>query len=309
VTSLNKISEMKPTLLHSTAIIFALLFFFLMSNAQSFHLVKDLNSGLADGSPKFLSSYNGKLYFDGFSPASGQGIFVSDGTDAGTVFLAEGQLGGYSELGFGCGLNGKFYFALGGELWVSDGTLAGTRNVKNINPINPDDPMYFTPHNNKIYFSATDGDYNYEMWSTDGTTLGTTQVKDIHPSDGSYPRYFCSYNNNLLFAANNGIFGYQLWKTDISGMTDTVCIHSDGIGSPEQLTVFNNKVYYYSVPPGMLGALCVTDGTLQGTRFVKKINPFDDDYIDNIIAFNGRLFFTATDTVGTELWTSDGSEM
>ncbi|MBK8659317.1 MAG: hypothetical protein IPN22_10740 [Bacteroidetes bacterium] len=44
----------------------------------------------------------------------------------------------------------------GSELWVTDGTTAGTQMVKNINPSGSSNPENFTLFNNQLFFSADD---------------------------------------------------------------------------------------------------------------------------------------------------------
>ncbi|RYF87101.1 MAG: hypothetical protein EOO03_11005, partial [Chitinophagaceae bacterium] len=57
------------------------------------------------------------------------------------------------------------------EPWITDGTAAGTRLLRDINPgkafsmSSPD----FTYSNGFVYFSADDGTHGFELWRTDGT--------------------------------------------------------------------------------------------------------------------------------------------
>ena len=64
------------------------------------------------------------------------------------------------------------------EVWVSDGTVAGTKVLKEISPSGYTNPSAFTTYNGKMYFT---GDfYNSSscitFWSSDGTESGTTQI-------------------------------------------------------------------------------------------------------------------------------------
>ncbi|WP_319419354.1 ELWxxDGT repeat protein [Pleurocapsa sp. FMAR1] len=60
-----------------------------------------------------------------------------------------------------------------------------------------------TEFNNKLYFSAKDGENGSELWVSDGTTEGTQLVKDINPDGGyysnSYPRDLTEIDNKLYF--------------------------------------------------------------------------------------------------------------
>ncbi|MEZ5990305.1 MAG: hypothetical protein R3F30_14530 [Planctomycetota bacterium] len=61
------------------------------------------------------------------------------------------------------------------EPWRTDGTVAGTTLVADINPSDAgSDPYYLTPIGSKLYFRADDGTHYAErLWVTDGTAAGT----------------------------------------------------------------------------------------------------------------------------------------
>jgi ELWxxDGT repeat protein len=67
-------------------------------------------------------------------------------------------------------LNGTVYFAAndgtdGVELWQSDGTMAGTKLVQDINPGSASSfPAWLTVLNGQILFSANDGTHGQELW-------------------------------------------------------------------------------------------------------------------------------------------------
>ena len=62
----------------------------------------------------------------------------------------------------------------GEELWVTDGTAAGTHMVKDIVPgANTSNVSYLTRFNDKVVFSAYTDDYGIELWISDGTEEGT----------------------------------------------------------------------------------------------------------------------------------------
>jgi ELWxxDGT repeat protein len=55
------------------------------------------------------------------------------------------------------------------ELWVTDGTTAGTQLVKDISPRGSSFPRGLTVVNDKLFFSAADGTNGQELWVSDGT--------------------------------------------------------------------------------------------------------------------------------------------
>lgn len=101
------------------------------------------------------------------------------------------------------------------ELWVSDGTPAGTHLFANIWPgaLEGAVPTGLTVFEDRLYFSADDGVHGRELWSTDGTVDGTRLAKDIQPGPGSSdPSGLRVVNRKLYFVADDGEHGAEPWK-------------------------------------------------------------------------------------------------
>jgi ELWxxDGT repeat protein len=195
-------------------------------------------------------------------------IWKTDGTAAGTVRVGN--------VGSTCpsvsnyfllhnptdGGNGRFYFTLydpfsGDELYVSDGTAAGTHMVADINPgADPQfecpSPHSSSPHEltlvgNLLYFAASEPDHGTELWRTDGTATGTVLVKDINPGpNGSSPSSLANVNGILLFSADDGVHGSELWVSD--GTEAGTQLFTDiaagaQSSSPAEMTVAGSRVF------------------------------------------------------------------
>jgi ELWxxDGT repeat protein len=109
--------------------------------------------------------------------------------------------------------------------------------------------------------------------------------------------------------------GAQLWKTD-GTLASTVMvkdIYAANGAYVSQLVSLGGQLAFLG-DDGLSGdELWRSDGTATGTVRVKDINPGMPDAVTNeepfAVAFNGRLYFTATDgTGGYELWSSDLTE-
>jgi ELWxxDGT repeat protein len=86
----------------------------------------------------------------------------------------------------------------GRELWVSDGTQAGTVLLLDIHPGSiGSNPRGIVPFGGKLYFSADDGIHGRELWVSDGTVAGTQLVSD------SFAGQIVT-DTNLFFGADNG---------------------------------------------------------------------------------------------------------
>ena len=172
-----------------------------------------------------LIELNGMLYFEVYISGTGCQIWTSDGTSTGTVLFMSVPYNDFQTTSTvikeTIRYNNKLYFSMntngsGYELWVTDGTVAGTQILKEIKS-GPwgSDPKNFTVFNGKLYFSADDGIHGSELWESDGTTAGTVMVKDINPGiQSSAPSKFSIVHNKLYFSANDGMTGHELWVSD-----------------------------------------------------------------------------------------------
>ena len=175
---------------------------------------------------------NNKLFFSASSGVKGLELWSSDGTTAGTKLFDDiypgagnssapiilpdyftNETGGNSHTNL---FNGKIFFIAndgthGEELWITDGTLAGTNIVKDINPgidsalseRNISSPWFYTTTD--FYFSANDGTHGEELYKTDGTSGGTSLVEDLNPgSAGSDPFMFMFVNSHIYLTADDG---------------------------------------------------------------------------------------------------------
>lgn len=205
----------------------------------------------------------------------------------------------------------------GVELWVTDGTFAGTFLVKDINPgLSNASPTSITPLGlNHVVFAANNGANGTELWISDGTDAGTVMLKDIQPGGSSSPTAFAPLTNDIvLFSANSGATdtGSELWRTDgtSSGTWLVRDIEPNGSSSPSRLIAFGGQVFFRAFCSSQGGTeLWVSDGTHVGTMRVADINPAGDSNIDLLTASGSRLYFIATTNGDTELFAYDGTSV
>jgi ELWxxDGT repeat protein len=67
----------------------------------------------------------------------------------------------------------------GRELWISDGTAAGTELVDDVNPTEGlgSELSFFTAVGARLFFVADDGTHGPELWMSDGTADGTLPLQ------------------------------------------------------------------------------------------------------------------------------------
>jgi ELWxxDGT repeat protein len=146
-------------------------------------------------------------------------LWKTDGTSQGTILVSEIKFSTVPSTNKFAALNNKLIFCAssdqqGDEIWVSNGTRAGTTLLKNIRPGSYGSyTKDLTVLNNHIYFSANDGTNYSELWRTDGTPNGTYMVKDIHIGLSSEIKSLYTYNNKLYFKATDGT-GVKAWRSD-----------------------------------------------------------------------------------------------
>jgi ELWxxDGT repeat protein len=177
----------------------------------------------------FTVAVGGTLFFVASDGISGNELWQSDGTAAGTVLVKDitpGPLG--SDPFWLTRVGSRVYFAAnngshGRELWVSDGTEAGTRMVMDILPgAGSSVPQHLQALGHILLFAATDGVHGLEAWRTDGTALGTRMIQDIAPGAfPSSPAFFTPAGSHVFFAANDTATGYEPWAVPRSAVLST----------------------------------------------------------------------------------------
>lgn len=292
-------------------------------------IVKDFGEGHFAGRPNGLVEFQGKLYF-GLREGQETNLWTSDGTQAGTARVA--ALGYGSEYGavYIPRVIGQLLYFVAQDrstyrnnghvsiysLWRSNGTTDGTSRIATI------DESPFVPYgreelegvNGRPFFrriAPPDEPLRQsgaELWTLDETLTQVVMVRDVNgPSGHSYARDFTSLGNQLLFVADDGVHGMELWKLDALGGTPALL--KDTRPGPEggangRLTRVGDQAFF-TVRYGSSEAVDLwrTDGTAAGTLRLT----FNHIVPDNLVEFNGRLFFTARFNGVHEIWSSDGT--
>jgi ELWxxDGT repeat protein len=127
---------------------------------------------------------------------------------------------------------------VGEELWVTDGTAAGTLFVKDINTetiatgtANSAIDGMINFYNEKLFLKAFSIESNNEPWASDGTPAGTYQIFDSNNTfeDNGFPRGGGAsdagafpYNGKVYFRGWSMTAGCELGSTDLTADTMTV---------------------------------------------------------------------------------------
>jgi ELWxxDGT repeat protein len=257
---------------------------------------------------------------------TGRQIWRSDGTFAGTYALTAVPGGFDSQnpllispfktirgIAYACintSYGGSIY---GSEMWRTDGTVAGTFMLKDLNPgAGSGCDSAPVEAGAVVYFRGDNGTTGWELFRTDGTTAGTLLVKDVNPNGAvsSNPRQLTAMGTRLYFVADNGVVGAELWVSD--GTDAGTNVLKDLYVGPASsnvtgLTAVNDTLWFWAVSSASGASLFKSDGTTAGTVFVALISMVDDQapaFVDT----GGVVLFRATnDQAALEIWRTDGT--
>ncbi len=237
-------------------------------------LIKDINPGPANSSPRNFFEVNGKFLFQANDGTHGYEWWTSDGTPEGTELLLD--------------------------------IYEGAENGVFENPSYPD--SWFKVFKGQLYFTARAQSSDYELWVTDGTAEGTFQLKNLAQettsfNNSSFPHDYVELGDRLYFSCREGFY-----KTD--GTTDGTQLIlrddnlNDNIFEPTNLVSDGSKIYMFTS-----SGLWTSDGSTSGTQFIKGTGGGEFNWFGpRIRILNGVALFAGSDTEnGNELWTSDGT--
>lgn len=270
-----------------------------------------------DVSAVALYAVGSRLVFFG-TDARGFEPWASDGTAAGTHPIADLSKGagspGYRVLEV---IGKRLFFsttssaAKGQELYVTDGTVQGTRKLTSFSDPNALDNLSHAALGKRLFFAARTPAHGVEPWSSDGTPKGTRMVLDACPGKcSSYPRALLRHRGRLYFQASDATHGTELWVTDGTAqgfrMMKDIC-PGQCSSWPWAFSSPGDRLFFATRnDDGHATWLWTTDGTAERTL---PLIEFESQYLYiQGTAPDGLLLFSGEDPDhGRELWCSDGT--
>ena len=244
--------------------------------------------------PSDIFAFGGKAIFSGIASDGNTGLWITDGTAAGTF-----ELGGQDNAGVpGAPLDATLSFnsiaSLGNAaiftgpdasgskgLWITDGTNGGTGEIFGyeapIKGLSVAESVYAVL-NGMTIFSGKDSNYptaEYGLWVTNGTTSGTQEIGGVNNlgvfgdnTDLGEVSGWVEVNGRMIFASGN-----HLWSTDgtAAGTVEIGGVNDAGVGAystglaPTALKVCGNGVVFVGRAKDGSNGLWYTDGTTAGT--------------------------------------------
>jgi ELWxxDGT repeat protein len=300
------------------------------------HVLKDIapGSGANNDIGKFVY-FNSEIYF-GYNDKSVNyeaAIWKTDGTESGTVKAVSGLSSGdtfvyYSDFTSFTEINGKLIFAgdtntYGSEVYVTDGTTAGTTLLKDFYTTAPFYDSFAIPTGHTVNSKASilmtyDNNASNGIWFTDGTTAGTTKILTTAVINNST---FGTVNGKLVFPGRNPTTGeIEPWATDGTApgtvMLKDINTGNDAFGNPRSsaptfVGKLGNKIIFTATSEAEGTELWATDGTPAGTVILSDIIPGSlSSYTNNYRIINDKIYFSAFHlSYGNELWVTDGTQI
>lgn len=270
--------------------------------------------------PMHFRIVDDKLFFSAYSRNFGREWYSTEGNKADIKRYDLNPGSPDSDFGqFSAVYKGKLYggantIELGREPWVCDGTLAGTKLLKDIDPrfdLGNQQVGSFMKAGAYLYLLANDSTHGRELWRTDGTTKETIMLDDIGISS-IFPTEFgetIEYKNHLYGTAVSLVDGAELYTSNGLPSGSKFVTPSDlfNSSSPSNFAVLGSHLYYTGTE-GFLTTpvLYKSDGTKDGTLPLKKGNAFKE--VDELRRVVDKLYFSAVDATGDrEPFISDGT--
>lgn len=274
------------------------------ASGQVLRLVADLAPGAQSSSPREVAILGTRLVFVADGPEWATGLYITDGSAAGTsLLLAQGVRSVTSS-------GGKVFFVSdkngADQMWVTDGTPAGTfvpREFEGTYGVGP-----VARYLNGVVFTQHFGPSGPIICFSDGTAAGT---RTIGGSPEGYMHDAVEFKGRLYFGLNGGYYVgdevHVATPTSVRIFRDTDFMAPGA--QPTHLTAADPYLYFAGSWIGIGRELWRSDGTAQGTvPFVDLIpgpasgNPFALTWI------NARLWFAARrDGSDIDYFVTDGS--
>jgi uncharacterized repeat protein (TIGR01451 family) len=218
-------------------------------------------------------------------------------------------------------IEGVLYFTAdngtdGRELWKSDPRTGETKMVMDLNPgAASSSPSGLINFQGRLFFTATTSTFGRQLWVYNPFDATTNRVVDFRSHKGaSSPEQLTPVGPFLFFTADDGTRGRELWFYGRTREGDVVGIVRVDI-RPSNLTAVGETLFF-TAEDGTAGDKLWTVETTSvpiggpEARIVPDATPKPEPPLDDLVNFNGTLFFTASDGTilpGRRLWQSDGT--
>lgn len=306
--------------------------------ASGTRLVLDINP---DGGsfPEEITVVGNEAFFLANDGTTGKELWKTDGTAAGTTLVRDIRPDGDgtpANSGNIYGHNGSLLFfrandgTSGVELYVSDGTTAGTQLVQDLfagsgSGMGETTPAHAAIFNGTLFFRGHDGGAatGKELRYYDLTDGQIKLVREINPGPTAQAdvKNLFVVDDQLFFRAKEGSDGVEPYVTDGTA-AGTIRLGDFNAGGPSSNPVYQTGdpstglVYFQAQGSNGNNEPWVSDGTPAGTYQIADMNPGGNGSPGFLGAIDGLAYFTATTgagspvgNVGREFFATDGTDV
>jgi ELWxxDGT repeat protein len=226
------------------------------------------------------------------------GLWKSDGTTAGTAWVADAQVDFGVQTNRAIAQGKVFFLTYDKVLWKSDGTTAGTSSVKQFNT-NLTQLAQLISTGTTLFIHAKDEAHGDEIWKSDGTAAGTTLLRKFA---SSIDAPLTQANGKVFFLVGGANSISQLWQSDGTVAGTQLVKEFPGAGSLAYLISANQALLFFHYSQGW--SLWKSDGTTAGTVPIQALTPTSDFNAPPTSLIAGPHIFLAAadDHLGVELW-------
>jgi ELWxxDGT repeat protein len=181
----------------------------------------------------------------------------------------------------------------GRELYITDGTAAGTRLVADVNPgAAGSNPTPLFDSGTYLYFTANGGSGRSGLWKTDETAAGTTLVQPFEVGDygGGAGSFAALSSGKVVFSTGEGLIcDSPIGATDLQVGAK---VEWNGWKPLEVAAVGSRGYLVVQTPQGQ--QLWQTNGTFRGTTPVN----FKATTLSTLVSYGNQLYLVATARIG-----------
>lgn len=264
-------------------------FYYVTTN--TFGRLTDIMPGAGSSNPTSTAMLGNTLIFRVNTPG-GVALWRSNATAPGTFELAAISALEPTPLG------AEVLFVSGGDLWKTDGTIAGTGLV-----LDPGSSIYsflsFTPYDGALFFVSPEG-----LWRTDGTAGGTELWDNCGVFDCDSIDDVGAGADAVYLSKFDPFAGYELWRAEAGSLDRLKDIHTDvGNSLPYEFTAFDDRLFFRASVDGAGAELLVWDGTAPEASLFEDLFPGEGgSYTGYLLATPNALFYLADEpATGNEL--------
>lgn len=282
------------------------------------YMIKDIYTGNSNNSsfPRSFVTLNNIIYFIA-NDNTGTALWTTDGTESGTVKIIN-----LNDMRVLNTVNNKLIIVAETsgttygphDLWVSDGTVAGTTHIQEFEGGIDSNIRFTTTLNDEFYFVAKIPFFGRKgIYKTDGTIAGTVLLYDgsSHPTINNVDiDDIVTCGNNVYFAVKpySG-FNEELWRTDGVTTTQIADSNTDDFAYIRGFACYNNNLLYLAESPAH-NIWAINDNLNAPVHLdinvINGTNLNGSNSIQQIGTSNNNIYFSARNNEsGIELYISD----